>query len=131
MPLSKFNFIPAHQIGSSADSAGYQVRLSKTGLIIFSKFTTDVYRLSGKRVLLYGDKANKTIGWKIVEGNTSMPELNQTRLLTPVKASGTIQLSVVKLMKQLGIPLPTESKKFDVKEYESPLISGTIYYIQF
>lgn len=130
MPAPKFNFIPEHQLGSSADSAGFTVRLAKTGVLIISKFNAEIYKLANAPVMFFADIEKKAIGFKIMTGK-NLDSSDVVRILKPVLKTGTIQTSIKKLLKSIGELVPEKSKTFDVKEYESPLIDGKIYYIEF
>jgi len=130
MPTPKFSFVPERQVGGNGSTGhSYTVSLYANGSIIFPSEVVRVYELDGKYLRLYADVQKKSIGWSVIEDETSLEALNEARQIRKMKGGNAV-VSVVKLLKHLGIPKGTKIMNLPVNVYKSPLNSSDIYYIE-
>jgi len=126
MPLpKKYNFIPEHQLNSDDNNEmGYNVNITKTGMLYFSGFVARMYELDGKIIRLYADKEKKSIAWtEIKEGDLSI--LKNVRKLKIEPTNNNIQIGIGKLLKAIGIEtdrLPL--KNVPVTQYKDTLVQN-------
>lgn len=129
----KFTFISEDTIGrkSSADSISYRVslkvyeKLDSTGKqeakhvqIIFPGEVIRIYDLEGKHMKFYVDVAKKAIAWRVIEGNTSLDDLNKARVCK-IQKNGIWAVSILKMVNAAGLEIKEGRKHIPVKTYDS------------
>lgn len=129
MPVIKFSFVPERLINKPIKDASYRVTIFKSGVLCFPSSVVHIYDLEGKYVKMYADVEKKTIGWSIIEGQTSLNDLNGARLIKKLK-SGCAVLGIRKLLKSIGIEHGAQFKNLETKIYKSSLNESDIFYIQ-
>lgn len=136
MPAPKLNFIPERNLKNEYNeytpatvSLQYN-NTSKSVNLMFMLETIKTYDLNKKYIRLYGDRANRTIGWSIVSGDTDLDTLNDCRYLEQLASTGYIQTGITKLLKSLGITLTRSLSKLPVKKYHNVLQTYAIYYVE-
>ncbi len=131
MPLKKFNFISEKNIGKEINmDFSYRVTVTKQNTISFNRETISVYDLEGKRIRLFADTEKKCIGWVVVDGKTSLPELNDARVIHSSGANKVANIGVTKLLKIMGIQLGVLRPGIPVQKYKDGNLGDEIYYIE-
>ncbi len=128
MKPPKFNFLEEKLLTPENNGFAYRVTLFKTNILYFPKDVIQVYELAGKKLKLYGDKEKHAIAWKVVEGNTSLDDLNTARTIT-VGPEGSATLSIKKLLTKIGVVVDKTRPNIEVRTYDSDTFSEKLYYI--
>lgn len=129
MPLPKFNFIPEAQLKAiPKPETVFKVTLAKNGQLQLSREYTSVYDLEGKFVRLYADAEKKVLGWSIIEHSENLEQLDGLRLLKK-NATGSIAISVGRLLQSINYEITESLNKVRVHIYKSPLHAGEIHYV--
>jgi hypothetical protein len=124
----KFNFIAERQINKEKADNSFRVNLYPNGTIIFSKFDVEMFDLDGKKMRLYGDVEHRSIAWQLIEGDTTLEALDDSRHLKK-SAGGNIIVSVRKLLRKIGVEEKVSFKDLPVKTYESAMHTDKLWYI--
>lgn len=99
--------------------------------LYFGKEVVNVYDLAGKRLKFYVDPQKKSIGWRILEGNISLEELNTGRVVKPM-TSGVWTVSITSLVNYAKIDIPATRSSIPVKTYkpQAEYLSYDLSYIE-
>lgn len=128
MKIPKFNFVPVRQLNSEAQAVTqFNVSIGKSGSMLFKEEDVDIYDIENKFISFFADTEKRAIGWKFIEGSTSLDELSDCKQYKK-NTNGNITVGITKLLK-----LFTDEKKsyykIPVQKYTSTLHEGDIYYI--
>lgn len=129
MSTTKFSFIAEKQLNKTIGEGGYRVSLYKNGVLAFPSETMRIYELANKYVKIYVDLERKTIGWAVIEGKTSLDDIDDARLMVQRK-NGMATLMIGKILRKMGFEkgeAPTGD--YDAKVYKSSFIANDIRYI--
>lgn len=130
MSAPKFNFIPERQLNKIQSETVFHVSIYPTGggSIVFPKLYVDINEMDGKFVRLFCDVDKKVIGWKIIEGKTSLGELDDCRQIKK-SSLGVARLGITKLLDNMGIKI-IEKVKLPVKLHKSSVLDGEMSYVE-
>lgn len=123
----KFNFVPEHQLVSKNVDTFFYGSISKNGQLFFGKDYSNVYELNQKFYECYVDREKQSIGWRIIEGKTDLESLHKQFVADPTK--GTIRISIVSLLKALGLEKGTVFPRLPIGMYKTKATEGEIHYI--
>jgi len=142
----KFTFISEDVIGRKPKFDGIDYRVSlhvwckkdETGKevtkqvqVVFPGEVLKIYDLEGKRIKFYLDQARKAIAWRVIDGDTTLDELNKARICK-IQKNGVWAASVVKLVNAGGFEVKESRRGIPVKTYKSQdmLMPLTFSYIE-
>lgn len=133
MKTPKFNFIPERQLGEVTTGNGHwsvTIIASKASpAIYFPKDMARILEMDGKYIKVFADTEKKAIGWRLIQDETTLPELNNARKITANKVSGAVILGIGRILKTLNYDLKEKIKGLLVQTYSSPLIKDDISYV--
>lgn len=129
MPRIKFSFIPERQINKPQEAKQYTVSIYSNGLMAFNAETLNIYELENKSIKIFADIEKKSIGWSVIEGKTSLDDLNDAHQLTK-NVNGCATVSVMKILRKMGIDSGVKFSKLPVKVYKPKLEPYNIYYVE-
>lgn len=124
----KFNFVPEGQLVPKHGATEYTVSLLKNKQLYFSREVCEIYDLKDNFIKFYADTENKTVGWSIIQGNTNLSSINDSRKMT-LTGKGMYKASISKILKALGAEITKTIKDMKVQKYVSTLHENDIYYI--
>jgi hypothetical protein len=128
MRQPKFNFVPERQLKESVSSRGFfHASITKQGALCFGREYQKVYELDNKYARIFLDREKRTLGWKIIEGDTNLDELSDCRKLTPNGTGNMIKVGVSKLLRNLSYEKGDSYKTLPIEIYK--MKEGEIHYI--
>ncbi len=124
----KFNFVPERHLAETYKPIDpfFTCSIYTNGQMVLNSDYVSVYELDKKFVRLYLDKEKRTIGWKIIEGDTNIEELSDARQITVVK--GMVKISITPILHLLGWEKGASFKQLPIKEYKT--LENKIDYIE-
>lgn len=129
MKNPKFNFVPERQLTEAqAKQEAFKCTISESGVLFLRGDYVKAYEMNGKTARLFVDTEKKVIGWSLIEGNTTLEDLNDGRPLKQ-NSTGMISISIRKIIQKLG-RAGEQFKDLEIKVYKSPLHSGEIHYVE-
>lgn len=128
MPTPKFAFVPERQLGQDPKESGYRVTLMKNGILRFPSDVVNIYDLDGKYIRMFADIQRKAVGWSIIEGKTSLEDIDDARLVKKNVNGGAV-ISIGRMLKKLGMSKETEFKNLEVNKFKGMLQANDIHYV--
>lgn len=129
MKAPKFNFVSERLLNEPAADTSFRVSIYKTGTLVFTGETLDIYDLENKYIRLFADRERRSIAWQVLDDKTSLEELNDARKVVK-NTNGIATISIKKILKIMGITeLGKGWKNLEVKTYKTTLQSGELYYV--
>lgn len=141
MPAPKFNFIPEYQLRPQ-ESTVFKITITRNGNLYFPKEVINVYDLEGSFIKLFVDIEKRAIGFQVIKQADSLEGMKGLRKLSINRQNGGGTIQVISLLRSLGIQDTTtqvsekyykydfgDSKKYELKKYESSYLLSEIYYI--
>lgn len=128
----KFNFIPERQLIQTyqAKDPFFTASIYPNGQLNFNSDYITVHEIDKKFTQFYLDQEKRTIGWRLIVGDTSLEELSDLRQLN-LKPSGkgmSVKISILPLLHLLGWEKGISFKKMPIKVYK--VDSQEIHYVE-
>jgi hypothetical protein len=122
----KFNFLPFVKY-TSPRGESLSVSITKAGLVQFTKHAIDKFALKDQWLRFYTDVGKGTIAFKKLTDEPNLEALQGIRKLYIHEKLGVGRVSIGKMLKSVGLKLPTETLHSELKIYKT-LMDGELYY---
>lgn len=125
----KFNFVPERLLQKEKMSDGFFcASITSNGQLFYNKDYIHVYEIANKFAEFYIDKEKRTIGWRMLEDNIELAQLNQARKFVPQGPKQVIRVSLLKLLREVGWLRGESYLKIPIEIYKRG--SGDIHYVR-